>query len=335
MQKMAWMLVALFLTFGCFHDRPEDVPIVEPNETAPPGINITSSQNYSVGYPVDRPPEGNGGIPLFTAGYTENPGASFAVYFIDVGTAMKQGDAIFIKKGDLDILVDAGPEESGTTILNFLKTRNVDDIELWITTHADTEHYGGIREVLEEFYVEEVWWTGQYFADMEYFDIIVDMQNQGAAIKTVKRGDIFNLNGMRFEVLNPRSSQPYNNPDNDAVVLRILDRDFCIMLTSDIQAGPQGDIANMRSDEVRCVIMQAPLHGLGAGNIRLDQAMLRVDPEVMIISGGPNEEIGGARQPLFERLILRDVDFYTNYDDGTVRVVSNGFKYNVSYWSPS
>ena len=52
--------------------------------------------------------------------------AVFTMHVIDVG----QGDSIFIKVGDCDILIDAGTSSYGTTVSNYLKNQGVDDIEL-------------------------------------------------------------------------------------------------------------------------------------------------------------------------------------------------------------
>ena len=51
-----------------------------------------------------------------------------------------QGDRIFIKLGDVDILIDAGKSGQGAVVASYLQSMGVDDIELMINTHPDEDH---------------------------------------------------------------------------------------------------------------------------------------------------------------------------------------------------
>lgn len=71
------------------------------------------------------------------------------VTFLDLyGNSNNQqiGDSIFIEYGDIDILIDAGEKASGScTVVPFL-LEHVEDkkLEMIITTHADSDHLGGM-----------------------------------------------------------------------------------------------------------------------------------------------------------------------------------------------
>lgn len=104
---------------------------------------------------------GNGQAPI-----TSND--SLKVSFIDVG----QGDAIFLDLNDTDILIDAGDKSSGDSVVNYLKSQGVDDLELVIATHAHADHIGGLPEVFGSYRVERyidsgVPATSQIFADVQ------------------------------------------------------------------------------------------------------------------------------------------------------------------------
>lgn len=333
----ALFVVALFFT-GCFHDedQPPEPPPVEPvnvteNDTPdqPGGPIITSQRNQTVAQPVENGEE-NGEVP---SGHLSTPNASLVVYFIYVGTQEKQGDAIFIKKGDLDVLIDAGPSESANIVASFLESRSVDDIDVLVTTHADEEHYGGIQRVMDGYRIENVWWPGEVYEDATYQQLLDDLQGNGAQLRSVQRGDSFELNGITFEVVNPRSMQRFEDSDNDAIALRVTDREFCLLLTSDIQAGPEGDIANM--DDMECAILQAPVHGLGRGHAKIDLMTLAIDPDVMIMSGGLDDSEWGYREPLYNKLNTWEIGYYENYMNGTIRIITDGTDYSIDYLSES
>lgn len=69
------------------------------------------------------------------------------VYFCDVG----QGDAILISHRFTQILIDAGPNESVRTCLNYTIPFWDRTIEIVIATHADADHIGGMPSVFAQY----------------------------------------------------------------------------------------------------------------------------------------------------------------------------------------
>ena len=69
------------------------------------------------------------------------------VHFIDVG----QGDSILIQDGTHFMLVDAGENDQGDTVVNYLKEQGVTSLDYVIGTHPHSDHIGGLDDVLETF----------------------------------------------------------------------------------------------------------------------------------------------------------------------------------------
>ena len=68
------------------------------------------------------------------------------IAFIDVG----QGDAVLIRDGaGFDILIDGGRKSAGEELIDYLLELGVDDLEIMLATHADSDHIGGLIKVLE------------------------------------------------------------------------------------------------------------------------------------------------------------------------------------------
>src|SRR3989338_4534273 len=272
-----FLALSLFLA-GCFHDKgqppPSDsgVTIVQPSDGKDDtDRTIIIIKNDTRG-PIDRdgkdddddgllPPPA---ISKVTPGYTSTPEERFAIYFINVGKDELQGDAILIKKGDFDMLVDAGNVRSTNKVVDFLKSKAVDDLEVLVSTHADNELYGG----------------------SEYDTLVKRINKDGIVIKEVKRGDKFDFNGLTFEMLNPSATKSFGDRDNDAVVIKISQNEFCTLLTSDILGVVQNEIANLDGgNKIRCDILQAPGHGLGRATSQIDVFLLKVSPKDVIFSG--------------------------------------------------
>ncbi len=342
------ILLVSILLFGCinldFLGGEKPAVIKQPGQsnqtgtTTKPatngGVDITSETNKSVvhnettGEPVVVKEPG-----IY---YTETPELPFTIDFIYVGDATHQGDAILIKKGDVDILVDAGPGKNGAVINAFLKSRAVDDIDLLVSTHADPEHYNGIYAVKDTYGIEEFWWTGNSFNDADYDTLISNIVSKKIPAKSVATGTSITINGMNIQVVNPSklggAFKGTEGLDNDAIALKVTDRNFCILLTSDILFGAQTYLQN--NENVTCKIMQAPFHGLGTGNSQIASFLQKVNPKDVIVSGGPSENVQdskGSRFSLYELTNLFKMNHYDNYNGKTVEITSDGTNYGIKY----
>lgn len=87
------------------------------------------------------------------------------VHYIDVG----QADSIYIQlPNHNDILIDGGNKADGSTVVNYLKTHGVDDIELLIATHPHEDHIGGLPSVYDAFVVEQTIDSGDAATTLAY-----------------------------------------------------------------------------------------------------------------------------------------------------------------------
>jgi competence protein ComEC len=67
------------------------------------------------------------------------------IHFIDVG----QGDAVLVVAPDgWTALVDTGPPDAGTQVLNYLMEQGVNHLNHLVLTHTDADHLGGLPTVL-------------------------------------------------------------------------------------------------------------------------------------------------------------------------------------------
>jgi len=337
------LVLSLLALPGCLNppETPGQNATPQPNATPPAGNvsnitviitpqeNLTIIQNYT---PPPPPPEST------ELNYTFEPDAPLAAYFIYVGDMQNklQGDAILIRKGDLEVLVDAGPAQTSNRVLDFLNRRGVDDIDVLISTNADPSHYGGIPAVMSAYRVEEYWWSGKDFGDPEYNAMGTSPSNVAGKVKTVRtigRGFSMSLNGMTFTALNPKDP-PFNNVDNDAIVLRVQDRNFSIVLLSGVEFGAQNEMLNNQKDLLKADVMQAPHYGLGSGTSGIGNFLKTLMPGTVVVSGGPDDSAlsGGSRQPFRQTMTDYGIPYYENYRNGTVRVVSDGKTYSAGYF---
>jgi beta-lactamase superfamily II metal-dependent hydrolase len=327
-------LIALMLLFGCLGEETPPTVVenktVEKNKTKPPVTiiieeqeNQTVEQNYTEPGPVIPTNETN----VTAKEYEYEPDENLGVYFIQVGGQKLHGDAILIKKGDFDMLVDAGPKQNGSRVVDYLRSRGVDDIEVLLSTNADPRHYGGINAVAKNFEIREFWWSGELSGDLEYKTLVENFKNS----TKVEKGFTASHNGIKFEMLNPYPNR-FGDVNNDAVVTRITDRNFSMLLTSGIQKGVLDKLVNEQPSMIKNLVIQAPYYGVGAGTSGIGLFLITSQPEAMVISGSKDDtpDNGGSREPYMRLMKQYNITYYETYKLGTVRIVSNGQNYSVS-----
>ncbi len=85
--------------------------------------------------------------PIFIGNEGENE--PIEVYFMEMQRIY--GDTIFIKKGNVEVLIDAGYPEDGSHTAEFLKEKCTDGrIDLYMISHADGDHIEGVSNELKD-----------------------------------------------------------------------------------------------------------------------------------------------------------------------------------------
>jgi competence protein ComEC len=349
MKNILIVLAGLLLFFGCIDLGGEIQPPQNlSNGTTPPAINTTTTptQNVSiiigpqqnVSITTNQTEQNQTPVEPVTPGmnYSVQTNAPLVVYFIPVGQTWPeslQGEAIYIKKGDIDILIDAGPMETVSRIENRLRNANADDIDLIISTAADKRRYGGIPNLLERFKVEEFWWTGNDFGNTSYKNVIEKINEKNVYTRIIVNGFSTTMNGIKIEVLNPRTLT-FSDVNNDAAVIRIDDREFSMFITSNIQTGAREAIVSEQKNRIKNVtVLVAPYYGLGVGTSGIQLFLSEMNPKQVIICGNSDDSQtqGGSRDAFKNLMNGKKIPYTENYVNGTVAVNSNGYIYSVQY----
>ena len=164
------------------------------------------------------------------------------VSFIDVG----QGDSILIQDSNgFDVLIDGGKSSAGPAVLAYLRSHNVDDIDVMIATHADSDHIGGLIEVLnaDDIPVEQVLYNGYPGDTATWNTFVAAVAAEGLTLEATNYPDTHLWGGITAYTLNPLPG--LTNPEqNDVSVVILIDHaNVEVMLTGDIGEDVELDVA--------------------------------------------------------------------------------------------
>lgn len=113
-----------------------------------------------------------------------NEDLAFEIDFHPVGDGEKGGDAITIQYGRLNsvynysqkvIVIDGGTLASGEKIVEHIKNvYKTDTVDLIINTHPDNDHCSGLREVINNLTVKEIWIHRPWLSSDEFLGMFQD-----------------------------------------------------------------------------------------------------------------------------------------------------------------
>ncbi|MFN8162991.1 MAG: ComEC/Rec2 family competence protein [Solirubrobacterales bacterium] len=250
---------------------------------------------------------------------TDDPVPGLRVEILDVG----QGDAILLEPaGAAAVLVDGGPP--GDDLAAKLEGAGVDGLGAAIVTHDQSDHLGGIEELLGRFPVARLVYgrLGE--------GTVVAAQTAGAIPVRVAEGGRLRSGALSLEVLwPPRGSlaQPAPGADPNQLALVLLARwhDFSMLLTADAEAEAVG-VAPGPVDVLKVAHHGSDDSGLGA---LLD----RIRPRLAVISVGAGNPYGHPTPGTLATLAAHGVptlrtdrggDVVLDVRPGSVEVVAGG-----------
>lgn len=214
------------------------------------------------------------------------------VTFFDVG----EGDSILIKTPlNKYILIDGGgsflKEKSnpGVRVLNSLKRMGVNDIDLLIFTHEDSDHIEGLFHVVKK---EKIKILGYPDIELSFYgkELIKNLEKRGVEKIVFKRGDSFEIDEIKFVVLNPvEKGKNYlrANDNNNSLCILLIYKNFSLLLTGDIETEAINEIYKIYPDLLNNIdVLKVPHHG-SKNSYDLDFYRL-LNPDYSIISVGPN-----------------------------------------------
>ena len=176
------------------------------------------------------------------------------VTYVDVG----QGDCILIRLGDCDILIDAGKPDRGTAVSSYLKSQNVDDIELMINTHLDNDHYGGLPQVLDDFVVEAFWGTGYKKSSSGITSLKNKVTAEGLTYNTPAVGTEFVHEGLTLTVISNGAGA--TNSNDSSIVVMLEYGEFKFLFTGDIGQKMEAKLVSEGAD-LACDVLKVGHHG--------------------------------------------------------------------------
>ncbi len=261
------------------------------------------------------------------------------LYFIDVG----QGDATLIKTpSNHRVLIDGGP---GPSILNSLSNKIPyydKRIDLILLTHPHSDHLKGLIDVIENYEVGSIIWTGveEDTNDFRRWEEIIS-----------KRENVFIVNaGMRvylgettLDILYPiekLEGKSFRDCNNTSIVSIVNYKDNRAIFTGDAYKDIERRLISIEEEcnsgnrvllcsfyNLDVDILQVGHHGSRTSTS--EEFLEALSPEIAVISSGKNNRYGHPHEETLANLNNFDIRIMRTDKIGTIKIVGDGDKLKI------
>jgi competence protein ComEC len=251
------------------------------------------------------------------------------VVAIDVG----QGDAQLIRTRDKTVLIDAGGsaffDVGKTAVAPFLLHEWVGRIDAGIVTHADLDHFGGFKSLLDVFEFGEIWVNDRESKDRSYQELLAAARAKNVPIRIISGPeDVFLDDKTALKILSPGPETTELTDDNDhSIVVKLVRGNFSALFTGDISKRAERKLASAYGDALKSDVLKVAHHG---SKTSTSPAFLSlVAPNFALIGVGENSQFGHPYPETLRTLEAAGTKIFRTDLNGAVRTDVRGTDVDV------
>lgn len=248
------------------------------------------------------------------------------VHFIDVG----QGDSILIRSDGYTALIDAGENDQGKTVMDYLKAQGISRIDYLLMTHPHSDHIGGMDIVIKNFDIgtvimpklmDEIVPTTR-----TYTEVLEALLDKDLKITASKVGASYELGQGVLTILGP--ARDYDDLNNTSLVCRFEYQGKRFLFTGDMESPVESDMLEDGVD-LRADVLKLGHHGSSSSTSK--RFYRAVDPDYCIVLCGDGNSYGHPHRETIATIGESDAEIYrTDYQGDILFEVVDG-EFAISY----
>lgn len=112
-----------------------------------------------------------------------------------------------VQAGGENYLIDAGRAEEGPNVVDFLRSRGVDELDGIVVSNPDADHIGGFVDVFEAFEVGVVYVSGDPKGTLTYNTFLRGVRYEGSEMEVVRAGRRMDWGGVQALIREFKNTQ--------------------------------------------------------------------------------------------------------------------------------
>ena len=255
----------------------------------------------------------------------EIPSGEAAVHFIDVG----QGDCTLIDVGEVEVLVDCGDRDHSAFVLDYLSGIVDGELDYLVATHPDSDHIGGIANVLRTFPVGTVIDSGAEKDTYSFLNYKEEVAKHPEILFIEDSDTAFKLGtGAWLRII--ETGDGHEDVNDDSVVCLFRYGEILVLLTGDMGIGTEEENLS-KFPEVD--VLKAGHHGSAWSTGR--DFLKKTKPKYVILSAGKDNDYGHPSEYTLQRIAEIGAEPYITIDKGTIILKTDGKNIDFEFAGPT
>lgn len=250
------------------------------------------------------------------------PSSGITVDFIDVG----QADCILIYADGEAMLIDAGNNNDGPLVVDYIQSLGISHLDYVIGTHAHEDHIGGLDDVIDAFDVSNIMLPVVDSDTKTYMSVLSKAQHSSAQVLSPAVGDSYSLGRAAFSVMSCDPVEDETNLNESSIVIKMTYDSASFLFTGDAEKANERTMLDEGLD-LDCDVLKVGHHGSYTSSD--EDFLAAVSPAIAVISCGQDNEYGHPHDVTMDALDETGAAIFRTDLSGTVRVHSNGMSYDV------
>lgn len=246
--------------------------------------------------------------------------SAVTVYAIDVG----QGDCLLlVSPNGKTMLVDAGESKYFNVVSDFLKSKNIERLDVVVATHPHSDHIGAMTKVINSFEIGTF-----YNCPVDHDTATYEKMLNALVEKQVETVDAWGGRDSVIEwdeactvrILSPLEGVDYDDLNNWSIVLRVEYGTSAIILTGDAEAFAEAAMLNaLPAEYFSAQVLKVGHHGSSSSTS--DAFLSAVSPSYAIISLGKDNDYGHPHKETISKLNAAGIPIYRTDELGTITIM--------------
>lgn len=239
------------------------------------------------------------------------------ISYLDVG----QADSILIQTGGENMLIDAGNDNDGKGLVEYLNNQDIKSFKYVVGTHAHEDHIGAMDDVINNFSIEHFYMPDVITTTKTYEDVLDALASKQVRYETPNIDDTFKLGEATIKVIYVGNDN--KNLNNSSIVLKLKYKNAEFLFMGDLEKSIEKELLNK---DIKADILKVGHHGSDSSS--LSEFIEKVSPTLSIISVGKNNKYRHPKKSTIETLTKNNSKVLRTDELGTIIVTSDGYKVN-------